>query len=564
MRRTLISALALLALYGCDDSKPTGNHDLSVGDMTGGCAADNSACMSGGQNLLCKSGSCSPCTDTVDDANCATAYGAGNVCSAGACQMGACHDSSTCNGQICDSTSGTCVPCKQDPDCPTATPYCDTSTGKCSTTPPPCTSGTACGTAGFCCNGRCIDPGECCNDTQCTSGTCTKFHTCSTCIDTAPVDQFYVDPSAQAGSAGVGSMQCPFKAIGTAIYNVPSPAPTTGFTICTRGTFDGTNTKNWPIYVPQYVTLDGSYCNPSPSPVPHTAFNVPDGNGGVSFVQNGPGAIQYYDIVYQPGPSPKPTSGIFVSNTTPSTGAAVVTVQEVTISKFFAGMKVTQRQGDTNPGYVNLADNSILMSNTWGLLISAGGNVYARTSLSSSLTAFDENVNAGVWLDQGSLNAEGKVYTGPDLDKHHYNLEMDGNLGNGILVTSPSAYLTLEASDVSSNSSNGLKSLATAHIITTYCWFKNNTGGNGIHVYNDQSNSGDNPQYLSIGGYNTITGNSHAQICASGTFTGGAVDVTNDYWTNDYSSSTCTTGTNCGNSSLDVAVPSGFTVTGCP
>jgi hypothetical protein len=406
MRRAII-CLSLLAA-ACDEST-TSKPDMSAnGDMLlpGGCGADNSMCMNGSNAGLCRSHTCTACADTTDDANCATAYGAGNICVSGVCQMG-CHDSSTCNNTVCDPTTGTCRGCQQDYECPASAPNCNVATGQCSATAVACTSGMDCtggNGAGFCCNMKCFGGGECCVDLDCASkggGTCVKHQCVNTtnCTMAAPPDKFYVNPSPPPGFFGVGSQQCPFKAFESANQNMPSPspAPAPGFTICTTGTFDNMNKASWPRVIKSNVTLDGFYCDPAN--MTPTNFNVPSGQSGVLFNQAGPGAIYGYNIVMQSPPATKTNTGIYIANTG-STDS--VLIHDVTVNSFGRGIQVTKG------GNVRIIHDSHINKNGTGLTVDANSTVAVGVvAMPTSLAEFNNNDNDGIDVTHATIKLLG-------------------------------------------------------------------------------------------------------------------------------------------------------------
>lgn len=105
-------------------------------DAAVACSGSNTPCTVGTQKGLCSGGTCAACAGPVADSLCVAAYGAGNICSAGACVDG-CRTSATCSGKLCGRTTpNVCGGCTADAQC-TADPAfgagtaCDTATGSC-------------------------------------------------------------------------------------------------------------------------------------------------------------------------------------------------------------------------------------------------------------------------------------------------------------------------------------------------------------------------------------------------------------------------------------------------
>ena len=498
----------------------TGDAAGGTGGSTGGTSGDagacveNAACQPG--NGLCKSGTCSPCQDRVDDANCAAAYGAGKLCAGGACVVG-CHDSSACAGKVCDTTSFTCRSCTQDADCSTAAPYCNTSTGSCVATPPPCTNGTVCNGTGWCCGTTCYPgaaTGGCCAATDCTNGTCNATtHVCkpNTCSDPAPTDRFYVDPGAGATMSGVGSTQCPFRSISTALSQLPATRSST-FTICTRGTFDGTNQPAWPINVPNRVTLDGKYCGAASTP--NSVLKVPSGNSGITFRQAGPSAISGFDITYQ-GTVPERT-GVYVSNT----GSSTVSVSFVTISGFHWGIYSGKATEDPSSGNVSIQQEVAALSGDYGLVVGSSGKATIDETSSPTVRArFERHTGAGIWVDDGTLTVRGRQYSGSGSTALSRTVSAQQN-AIGLRATSRLSTLTLDYFDASSNTGPGMEFHVGVIAKVTHSVLTNNRG-TGLTV--TAPTSGGSPDVSSINfgttatgtgaGQNAIYGNRGAGVC---------------------------------------------------
>jgi hypothetical protein len=534
----LVVAFALIA--GCGDTAPattTPTPDLSMtttpgtdmagttpgtdsgGTMTGGCGADGTMCTLGSVNGLCSSNACAACTDTTDDAKCATAYGAGNICVAGNCQMG-CHDSSTCSGKICDPGTNTCRSCTQDADCPAATPNCNTTTGACSATAVACTTGMACN-GGFCCAAACVAGANCCQDTDCggSGATCVmnvcKSSACTDVAATANPGKYYVDPLApnpadatQKGK-GVGTKQCPFTSLDNALSKLKSQA--TAFTVCTRGTFDSTSDKAWPKFVHTNVTLDGHYCGDLPNM--RTAFNVPSGNAGVFFVESGPAGMLGYNIIYVA--TTKNNNGIFVSNS----GGKPVTISEVTVNSFQNGIAVGKRTtpADTSAGTVVINNKTFLEMNGNGLSLNNGATVTVDSSSdSTSEIRFSSNTFNGIYVADAAstLKMIGVAQTGMSPADQNISVGNNGYDGLNVQVKGGTANLTFVS--FHNNTLMGLRVNSGAKVTARSCGFVQNTQ-NGFYIFglDDPTLGG-----IDLGkdastdpGKNKINNNTQAGVC---------------------------------------------------
>jgi hypothetical protein len=505
MKRLHSLALILTAVMGCDSGSTSSGNDLAVpADLTmmtsnnddltmmSSCGAPNAACTVGVANGLCKVGTCSPCTDTTDDATCVTAYGAGNICAGGSCIMG-CHDSSTCAGKICDPGSNTCRGCSQDADCPGSAPYCNTANGTCGAAPPACTTGTACnGGSGFCCASVCLTGAQCCGNPDCTGAgqTCdTTSHTCvntTNCTDAPSGTKFYVNPTPAPGFSGKGTKQCPFTSLTTAVQAAPSPAPITGFTICTEGTFDSSSTNAWPHHLNTNIEFDGTYCGDNTT---HTLFTVPSAQPAV-YANNAGGpatAIHGYDIISAFGDNPnKLNSGIYVANTGTSPtnpGTTPVKIYDVTIKYFARGIYVSTATG--NAGSAAIIDNVQAQHNGTGLKVDNGAKVVITSMVNdgTKATTFQNNDAYGIQVVDGTLTAMGMSTTGASNETQ---IRCGSNTSDGIYINNAKAKVTLDKVHSSQNMAQGISMLNTATVKVTNSVFNNNML-HGIHIWQDPS-----------------------------------------------------------------------------
>ena len=145
-------------------------------DMAPACPNGAACTVAGGGKGLCKNNVCAACADPADDAVCAAAYGAGNLCLAGACAPGACHTSQQCtDGKLCDTASHTCVVCSADSACKGDGVY---------------------GSQSICLTGKCV-VGNCHDkNTDCRQGQICGLsvpHTCAACTTDAQCDTKFMN-----------------------------------------------------------------------------------------------------------------------------------------------------------------------------------------------------------------------------------------------------------------------------------------------------------------------------------------------------------------------------------
>jgi hypothetical protein len=462
-----------------------------AGGQNGGaasCGSEGAACELGTKKGLCRAGACGDCEDSSDDAACAAAYGAGYACAGGVCQIGGCTSSASCAGKVCDATTGTCQNCTSSAECPESAAYCDTTTGACSATAPTCTSGTACGleNSGFCCASTCFEEGECCEDGDCTNSgngdRCNMAtHTCfqqGNCPLEAEPGRFYVDPDAPASASGKGSRQCPFRGLGVALSNLPTPL-TSRFVICTRGTFDSTKNAVWPRYIPANVELDGRYCDAASNPN-RTIFVVPAGNNAVSFRQAGPASIHGYEIR---GADKTQNSGIFVSNS----GFDYVDVSDVKVTGFRYGFHVGKGGDDASPGHLVIYENTEATGNDVGLRVNAGAGCTIVDVTALKKVQFNANDSQGIHVSTGTLYIAG-LGTGDDTANPR-TVEANSNGGQGLLCDSSDCSLNIDYFKANFNANAGIRIVNSATVRVRNSVFNANMG-HGVTISRpDASNS---------------------------------------------------------------------------
>lgn len=581
--KRLVLVVPLFALFACGggDQMTDGSTvppDLTMpnippGDMamSGGCGAENGMCQVGNQTGLCRSGSCVPCSDNVDDATCTSAYGAGSICANGSCVVG-CHDSTTCSGKVCDSSTSQCRNCTQDAEC-TGTDVCNTATGTCGVAPT-CTNDTKCGANGWCCGTTCYpNTGKngCCAATAATdctkssqAGTCGADHICKPTLCTAAVSgsKFYVDPTATDTMSGVGTTQCPYQSLDAALS--AAAAKNLPWTICTKGTFDASSDSIWPRFVPKNVELDGTYCSTTTST--HTIFKVPSGNDGVNFKESGPATIHGFDIIYQG--TAKGHDGIYVTN---SSSIDPVNIYDVTINGFQYGIHVGQatRSGVLDsPGNAYIHHDTLSNMNATGLYL--GGKAKALVSVVTNTLRADFNNNDfyGIQVsDSGNLTVTGVAFaTGTSR-----TVRADFNTLSGLYVPSADATVSLDWFSGTSNDRQGLSLVNTAKVKATNSIFDNNKI-HGINVFNSGTSTtltGVNFGTAATGvgaGSNIIAGNLQSGVCISFDDTANPLPLEgNSFGTNKDCGGThtlpVTTGTDC-TRALDIAGTKGGNVAG--
>ena len=274
-----------------------GSDATDAGSDVPPCGADGTSCTTANSAAgICLTKVCHACVDTTDDAKCATAYGAGNICVSGKCGPGNCHASTGCDtGQVCGATvANKCGTCASDTQCQTDTHYgaafiCDTTTGhansgKCVSSMCTAVGTCAANTADTCCTKKCVT-GNCCADDDCHTNSqfgasyfCSANHVCSTCAAVAG-NHYFVDPiggsdtSTATGSGKVGTAalaSCSFRTI-THALEVIGNAPAAGTTITIVGSATATTAlyahaatagaptpEHLPIAVPSSVTITTS------------------------------------------------------------------------------------------------------------------------------------------------------------------------------------------------------------------------------------------------------------------------------------------------------------------
>jgi hypothetical protein len=379
------------------------------------CGANNTACDFGVKDGLCKSNACAACVDVTDDAACTAAYGTASnpyICLQGGCVPGNCRVNADCAspaGSICGlSKANTCAKCASDAQC--ATNYgagfiCTTNGASAGA----CVAGTCAGgddtmctanTADVCCGGAC-SAGECCpgaaGDTLCknklgNSAVCTSGHSCSTCQTVAGKD-YLVDPvnGSDTGSTGSStpSASCAFKTITRALQFI-GPGAVSGTTItivggATAGAAVVVKTgETFPVVVPANVTIIGKDFVTVEPPAATSGFLLGAPNSGLKHLTlDGSGHTAQSGVGVQAG-STDTTSLVDVDVRNFLGDGIVVAGGVLTI-----GSGVTSNSNGTTQQRAN----GLHVANRMGV----GGSVFI--SLPTDQVAFNDNAASGITVD---------------------------------------------------------------------------------------------------------------------------------------------------------------------
>lgn len=202
---------------------------------------------------ICRTRQCQPCTDPTDDARCATAYGPGHLCEAGACVRGACRTNADCGGQLCLLPARVCTRCSSDVQCGAGN-LCNTATGAC--------QGNACANPNaacaanpndFCCGATCLR-GNCCTSAQCGMGQTCIANTCTTCAAPAG-NTVCVDPAAGSDVTGTGATGCCFKTLTRAIESLLAAGDGGVRVLALSGDVPATAAESFPLRLPANVSV---------------------------------------------------------------------------------------------------------------------------------------------------------------------------------------------------------------------------------------------------------------------------------------------------------------------
>jgi hypothetical protein len=476
MYRPLIALVFLvLPLGACGSTKaPEQEPDAAVGPAA--CTV-NTACQLDSTPGLCNTGGlCGLCEGAQDDAKCAAAYGAGNICVQGACVPGQCHTATDCgSGKQC--VGNQCTGCSSDNDCDDGQ-IC--SAGTCTAAGAVCsgkTVGASCGTGELCCTRQgalsCVDV-QCCTNAQCganetcQSGQCVATNSGCTA---PPTPAYFVDPAYTGPSTG--SQTCPFKTLHGALNAVRTDDFVGDSDVVIKGgTIDATSeggADRFPLTLPSSVFLRTQAGQPDATiiaPANTTAFDAP-------FVAQA--AAQQ--------PWSARVSHLTIKQAAPGTGGAAVIVtggtvakpvhiDHVTVSNFFNGINV-------DGGKALLAFGvDISASADAGLRVAAGRATITVGANADAFTQFHKNkVGILVTGDPASvLDATGSQDAN-GLDR----ISANDNTEAGIRIFSPNAGNSLLTVGANRNGNNGLSLFGGAKIKVRHTRFKQN-GASGVRI----------------------------------------------------------------------------------
>ncbi len=489
--------LFALAAAACGKVGNSGTGDGGAGGGgTGGgdggagasCTAGQMCTIAAGDGLCGTSGVCAACTDTTDDAACATVYGAGALCIGGACVVGQCRDSSQCGGNPC--VGGACTgSCLGDEDCAgTLGSVCNTQTGACVANA--ACSGTTCSVnAGDkCCASAttCSANVACCADADCGANeVCTGGQCIDSACGTHTGATYYVDPAAAAANPN-GTTACPYKtiraaltAIGTATGTIQVAATynemaTAGRDINSNITIVGANAVEDPTMWPT-LTVDAT----------HEGFNFKSGGRIAYFNIKGQKANNYY--------------GIDVNNN----GIGTVTIDHVAVTNFDHGIHIAAN------GSATIKDNVAANGNGTGLYVGQSASAtIGFTDGTKTKTTFNTNDSYGIYVTQSAAF----TMTGPAVSPPIVGAR--SNLGWGLRYSS-SQPGTITNCAFSSNANAGIYVYADSKLKVRGSTFENGTT-NGIYISANSGSkdvSGIDFGTASSPGENSFQSNGQVGIC---------------------------------------------------
>lgn len=525
MRITTLLLAFFVAACGNINKSPETQPDAPAAMPDGpksSCMA-GTACSLDGEHGLCGStGSCGTCVDTTDDAKCAAAYGAGNLCIQGACIAATCHTSADCSGQQCIDNQ--CVGCRSDADCDTGQ-VCNAS-GSCVAAGNVCSGkpiSSSCGQGDLCCSvggsETCVSA-ECCVAADCTAKTGANS-TCQagTCVPsgsscTAPASaQYFVDPSYVGPSTG--TQACPFKTLHGAFNAVRNDAFTGDSDVIIKGGTIDANSEGgasfFPLTVPSSVYVRTGAAATSPATIvapPNTsAFEVPY-VAQAAATQNWAARISNLMIKQ----ATQGTGGTAV-HITGGTNAKPVHLDHLEILNFFHGVNVSTGGNAALDWGVNSHDNA-----STGLYIGAG-QVYMTVGIDADARSHFDHNQFGIYVTDDTTSvldiAAGEPTTGTFA-----GLKMvtaSNNTAAGIVLASPNANNSLLNVGVLSNGTNGLMLYGGAKLKARKLRIQN-SGASGIHINDNGSATSLNGIDLGTAndmGYNEISTSTDSHICVN-------------------------------------------------
>ena len=470
-----ITLLLILLVAACGDvapsTKPDGGTHTPDGPGSGSgasCSAGDACVLDGAPGLCGANGKCGECVDTTDDAKCAAAYGAGNLCVQGQCEAATCHSSADCGGAAC--VDNQCSGCRSDSDCDSGQ-VC--SSGACVAGGNVCSGkaiGSSCGAGDLCCNvggtETCVT-GQCCAAADCTAitgaGSTCELGTCvpssSTCR--APLTAtYYVDPAYTGPSTG--STACPFKTLHGAFNAVRNDGISGDSDVIIKGgTINATQeggAQYFPLTVPSsvYVRTQSTALAPAViiPPANTTAFEAPYVAQSAA-TSNWAARISNLEIKQ----ATAGTGGTAV-HVTGGTLAKPVHIDHVEVHNFFNGIRVDGGGKAALDWGVNAHDNA-----STGLYVSGGRVDMTVGTDADARSHFDTNGH-GIYVtdDPNSVLtiAAGEPTTGPFA-----GLKMvtaSGNANAGIHLASPNTNNSLLNVGLLNNAGNGLTLYGGANV----------------------------------------------------------------------------------------------------
>jgi hypothetical protein len=470
----------------------------------------NTACMLDSTPGLCTDGFCGTCAGTQDDARCAAAYGAGNICVQGACIPGDCHATADCGGgKTCIQNQ--CVGCASDNDCDDG----QTCTGgACVAAAAACSGkavGAACGTGELCCTRQnaltCVEV-QCCTDAQCGANQTCQAGQCvaanSGCT-APPQPTYFVDPAYTGPSTG--SQTCPFKTLHGAFNAVRTDEFLGDSDVVVKGgTIDATSeggADKFPLTIPSSVFLRTQTGLPDATivaPANTTAFQAP-------FVAQAaatqPWSARVSHLTIKQTAAGTAGTAVLVTG---GTLAKPVHVDHVTITNFQDGI-------DVDGGKALMAFGvDVSRSADAGLRVAAGRATITVGANADAFTKFHDNkVGILVTGDPASvLDATGSQdATGLDRVSANSNTEA------GIRLFSTNAANSLVTVGASLNGNSGLSVVAGVKIKVRGSRFKQN-GQSGVRISANGSVTAVDGIDLGVAndfGQNELGGNTDSELC---------------------------------------------------
>jgi hypothetical protein len=445
-------------------------------DGPGATCAAGAACDLDGAQGLCSGGACGECRDTLDDAACQAAYGAGTLCVQGGCVAATCHAATDCSGgQQCIDNQ--CAGCTTDDDCDSGQ-LCVS--GTCTSGGNACSGksvGQTCGTGDLCCTRQgslsCVEV-ACCTDAQCASGQTCQGGTCiaSTSQCTAPTEPLYfVDPTYTGPSTGTAT--CPFKTLHGAFAAVRNDDFLGDSEIRIKGTIDATSeggATHFPLTVPSSVFLrtDPTAATDAViiAPANTTAFEAP-------FVAQAaatqPWSARLSHLTIQQAAAGTAGAAVIATG---GTASQPIHLDHLTVFNFFNGLNVEGGHALVAFG-VDVHDNADA-----GLRIAGGQVQITVTAAADASTTFHKNkFGIAVSSDPSSQ----LVISSSEDSMGFKRVSANNNTNSGLLFESPNPGNSLTDFGSNLNGTNGIAVAAGSVVKVRHGRFKQNMSS-GIRV----------------------------------------------------------------------------------